>query len=238
MASLVLLHGFSQTHRAWDAVGASLGERYSEVLAPDLRGHGAAAATGPVSFDAVLSDVAALSSRRFVLAGYSMGGRLALAFALAHPQRVERLVLVGASPGLSDPGERAARRARDERLADVIERDGLEAFTDAWGRLPLWDGQPPAVAAAARADRLRNTAPGLAAALRGLGAGVMEPLWDRLAELRMPARFVAGARDWRFHTIAATMALLAPHGEAVAVPGAGHAVPLEAPEDVAGAIGG
>jgi len=214
MASLVLLHGFSQTHRAWDAVGASLGERYSEVLAPDLRGHGAAAATGPVSFDAVLSDLAALSPRRFVLAGYSMGGRLALAFALAHPQRVERLVLVGASPGLSDPGERAARRARDERLADVIERDGLEAFTDAWGSLPLWDGQPPAVAAAARADRLRNTAPGLAAALRGLGAGVMEPLWDRLAELRMPARFVAGARDWRFHTIAATMALRRTRGAA------------------------
>lgn len=231
----VLLHGFTQTHRAWDAVRASLGERYSEVIAPDLRGHGPAG-NGPVSFDAALADLAALPAPRFVLAGYSMGGRLALAFALAHPERVERLVLVGASPGIADAGERATRRERDDRMAAALERDGLEAFVETWGRLPLWEGQSAAVAGAAREDRLRNTATGLAAALRGLGTGVMEPLWDRLGELAMPATFVAGERDWRFHTIAFTMALLAPHGEAAVVPGAGHAAALEAPAAVSSRI--
>jgi len=231
----VLLHGFSQTHRAWDAVRVSLSERYSEVIAPDIRGHGAAG-DAPVGFDAVLGDVAALRAPRFVLCGYSMGGRLALAFALAHPERVERLVLIGASPGLAEPRERAERRERDERLAREIERDGLEAFADSWGRLPMWDGQPAHVAAAAREDRLRNTAPGLAAALRGLGTGVMEPLWDRLGELAMPATFAAGERDRRFHTIAFTIALLVPEGEAVVVAGAGHAAALEAPEAVAALI--
>lgn len=231
----VLLHGFSQTHRAWDSVRATLGERYSEVLAPDIRGHGAAR-DGPVTFDAVLGDIAALPAARFVLAGYSMGGRLALAFALAHPERVARLVLIGASPGLSEPHERTARRERDERLAREIERDGVEAFADAWGRLPIWEGQPAHVVAAAREDRLRNSASGLAAALRGLGTGVMEPLWDRLGELAMPATFMAGERDRRFHTIALAMALLVPDGEAVVVPDAGHAAALEAPEAVAARI--
>ncbi len=232
----VLLHGFSQTHRAWDGVRARLGERYTEVVAPDLRGHGAHAADEPVSFDAVLGDLAAVPARRFVLAGYSMGGRIALAFALAFPERVERLVLVGASPGLAAAHERAARRASDEGLAAEIEREGVPAFAERWARLPLWEGQPADVAAAAREDRLRNTAAGLAAALRGLGTGVMAPLWDRLAEVETPVTLMAGERDWRFHTIAVTMGLLMPAAEVVPVPGAGHAVALEAPAAVAAVL--
>ncbi len=232
----VLLHGFSQTHRAWDGVRACLGERYTEVLAPDLRGHGDAAAAEPVTFEAVLRDLAAIGARRFVLAGYSMGGRIALAFALGRPERVERLVLVGASPGLSVAHERAVRRAADDDLAAEIERDGVPAFAERWARLPLWAGQSESVAAAAREDRLRNTPAGLAAALRGLGTGTMTPLWDRLAELPMPVTLVAGERDWRFHTTAAAMAELIPTAEVVAVPEAGHAVALEAPAAVAAAL--
>ena len=53
----------------------------------------------------------ALGGERFALAGYSMGGRIALHAALALGDRVDRLVLVGASPGIADPAERAARRA-------------------------------------------------------------------------------------------------------------------------------
>ena len=71
-----------------------------------------------------------------------MGGRLALALALRIPQRVRRLVLVSASPGLADAGERAARRAADEALADRIEAIGVEAFAREWAAQPLFAGQP------------------------------------------------------------------------------------------------
>ena len=229
---LVLLHGFTQTGRSWAPVAAALGERY-KCFAPDLPGHGDASDRRPATFGAVTAYLAALKPDRFVLAGYSMGGRLALHAALHLPARVERLVLIGASPGLADPQEREARRIADDELARSIEDGGLESFVDEWGGLPLFASQPPAVAAAARADRLRNSAPGLAAALRGMGTGVMEPLWDRLAELPMPVTLIAGEHDEKFRRIAERMAERIPHPSLVVIGGAGHAAHLERPGFVA-----
>ena len=107
-------------------------------------------------------------------------------------------MLVSASPGLADPGERAARREADAALADRIEAIGAEAFAREWAAQPLFAGQPPEVAAAAHADRLRRSAAEHAAQLRGLGTGVMPPLWDRLGELAMPVTLVVGERDAKF----------------------------------------
>ncbi len=135
--------------------------------------------------------------------------------------------------GLADPAERAARREADDRLADRIEAIGVEAFAGDWGAQPLFAGQPPQVAAAAHADRLRNTPTGLAAALRGLGTGVMEPLWDRLGELRIPVTLIAGARDEKFRAVADRMAAAIPDARVEIVEGAGHAAHLERPDTVA-----
>jgi len=128
--TIVLLHGFTQAGRSWDAVVAALGVERYRALAPDIRGHGEAADVRPISFDAVRADVLALPPARFALCGYSMGGRIALSIAL-HPEareRVSRLVLVGASPGIADEEERRTRRAADEALAERIEGEGIEAF--------------------------------------------------------------------------------------------------------------
>jgi pimeloyl-ACP methyl ester carboxylesterase len=147
-------------------------------------------------------------------------------------------VLVGASPGLADAAEREERRRADEALAGRIEEIGVEAFAEEWAALPLWEGQPDRVRAAANADRLRNTAPGLAAALRGLGTGALPPLWDRLGELTIPVTLVAGERDEKFRAIADRMAERLVDARVVVIPGAGHAAQLERPDLVAEAIGG
>ena len=229
--TIVLLHGFTQTGRSWGPAIAALGDRY-RALAPDIRGHGIAAAVRPVDFASVQADVLALAPERFVLGGYSMGGRIALSLALAAPARVERLVLVGASPGLA-ADERRARRAADEALAARIERDGIEAFAAQWSSLPLFAGQPADVAAAAHATRLAQSPAGLAAALRGLGTGVMEPLWERLHELTMPVALIAGERDAKFRAIAERMAAALSDATLHVVAGAGHAAQLEQPVAVA-----
>ena len=199
--TLVLLHGFTQTRQSWRPVIAALGGR-RRALAPDMPGHGHAAAR-PASFAACTGYVRALGGDgRFALAGYSMGGRIALHAAFALADRLDRLVLIGASPGIADPAERAARRAADDALADRIEAIGVEAFAREWAALPLWEGQPDRVRAAANADRLRNTPEGLAAALRGLGTGVMDPLWDALPSLTVPVTLAVGERDEKFRAIA------------------------------------
>jgi len=235
--TVVLLHGFTQTRQSWRRTIAALGGRY-RALAPDLPGHGQAAERRPASFPACAAYVRALAGDRFTLVGYSMGGRIALYTALTLPRHVERLVLVGASPGIADAAERAERRRADDALADRIEAIGLEAFATEWGSQELFAGQPERVAAAAHADRLRNTPHGLAAALRGLGTGVMPPLWDRLGELAVPVTLVVGERDAKFRAIAGRMSGAIGDCHVVVVDGAGHAVQLEQPELVAAAIRG
>ena len=232
--TLVLLHGFTNSGASWDGVVAELPERYRPI-APDLRGHGAAGDRRPVSLPAVIADVAALADE-FELAGYSMGGRLALHVALALPGRVRRLTLIGASPGLADPGERAERRRADERLADEVEQMTIAEFAERWAQTPVLAGQPPEVQAAIAAQRLRNTPAGLAAALRGLGTGTLPSLWDRLSELRQPVELVVGERDAKFRATAERMGAALPDGRLHVVAGAGHAVHLEAPEAVAAII--
>jgi 2-succinyl-6-hydroxy-2,4-cyclohexadiene-1-carboxylate synthase len=233
----VLLHGFTNSGASWQPVISGLGQRY-RALAPDIRGHASASDRVPVTLPAVLGDLEQLAPSGFTLAGYSQGGRIALHAALAMPERVERLVLIGASPGLADAAERATRSVADERLAARIETLTVEEFAAIWARTPVLTGVSLEVAAAAHQDRLRSTPHGLAAALRGLGTGALPSLWERLGELRMPVTLITGERDAKFTEIAQQMSVLIPACELVVVPGAGHAVHLERPEAVVSVIAG
>jgi 2-succinyl-6-hydroxy-2,4-cyclohexadiene-1-carboxylate synthase len=235
--TLLLLHGFTNTGASWDGVVAALGESY-RPLAPDIRGHGQASAVRPVSLAGVLDDLDRLCDGPFTLAGYSMGGRLALQAAVAPglAARVQRLVLIGASPGIAEPSERAARRQADEALADEVQAMTIEEFAGLWARTAVLADQPPEVQAAARADRLRSTPAGLAAALRGLGTGALPSLWDRLGEVAVPVELLVGERDAKFRELASKMAGRLPAARVTVVPGAGHAVHLERPDAVAGVV--
>jgi 2-succinyl-6-hydroxy-2,4-cyclohexadiene-1-carboxylate synthase len=236
--ALVLLHGFAQTHRTWDGVLARLEPETYRPFAVDLRGHGAARAARPITFHACVGDVLAAAPPTFALAGYSMGARLALHVALAAPDRITRLILVSGTAGIDDPAERAQRRARDEALAARIERGTIEEFATAWRAQPLFSGDPPEVARLARADYVRNDPHALAAALRGIGTGVMEPLWERLPGLTMPATLLAGERDGKFVALGERLAAALPQAQLNVVTGAGHAVHLQEPDAVVRAAQG
>jgi 2-succinyl-6-hydroxy-2,4-cyclohexadiene-1-carboxylate synthase len=232
-ATLVLIHGFAGTGRAWDPVLERLGPERYRALAPDLRGHGAAAGVRPITFAACAQDVLALADGPLVLCGYSMGGRIALHAALAAPERIERLVLVATTAGIDDAGERAGRRDADEELAAFAEQVTIEQFADRWAAQPLFAETPSDAARIWREDLLRNDPRELAAVLRGVGTGAMEPLWDGLGALAMPATVVAGARDARFVAAGERLAAGLPEGELVVVPEAGHGLPREAPGPIA-----
>ena len=97
---VVLLHGATLDHHAWDAQVDVLSERY-RVVVPDLRGHGASTTDGPFRFEDALADVLALldvldaerPGRAITLGGLSLGGNLAQEVVYRHPDRVDALVV-------------------------------------------------------------------------------------------------------------------------------------------------
>ncbi len=234
--NVVLLHGFGGTRRAWDGVVGLLDRERYRPLAIDLPGHGEAAdAPRPISFAGCTEHVLAASPERFVLCGYSMGGRIALHVALVAPERVARLVLVGVNPGIENEAERAARRHSDHALAEELEHAPFEEFIERWRTQPLFADDPPEVGALAREDQRRNRPDALAAVLRGLGTGEMEPLWDRLADLSMPVTVLVGERDAKFRALGRRMVERLADGALLVTPG-GHGLPLENPAAVAQAL--
>ncbi len=228
----VLLHGFLGQPADWAPVQAALGPAL-HIRVPLLPGHGAVA---PPDEDAFIAAQAALGPCRLV--GYSLGGRIALRWALEYPQQVRSLALVSASPGLEDESARAERRARDAAWAALLRAGDREAF------LHAWYGQPVFAALRAKkfllADvmrrRARSPLADLAAVVERMSPGRIPSLWSRLGELTMPVLQVAGADDPAYGEIAGRAARLSPRGSARSIPGSGHAVPEEQPAALAAVL--
>lgn len=235
--AVVLLHGFTGSTVTWHRLRDDLGDRFTTILV-DLPGHGRSDAPedpGRYALSRFADDLVrvldALRVPRAAVLGYSLGGRAALRFALAHRSRVDALILESASPGIAAAPERAERAAADAALATALERDGIEAFVDRWERLPLWASQerlPPETRAALRTQRLQNAPRGLAGSLRGAGAGA-DPAVTGLGDLDVPVLLVVGALDARYVGIAEGMAAVLPRARLAVVPDAGHAVHVERP---------
>jgi 2-succinyl-6-hydroxy-2,4-cyclohexadiene-1-carboxylate synthase len=234
---VTLLHGFTQSGRSWREVISRMPEGWKWIV-PDLRGHGETVTRpgAPCSLDACTGDLVALWQEldlgRTHLVGYSMGGRLALHIAASRPERLLSLLTIGAHAGLDDDA-RAGRRQGDEALAERIEKDGIASFVDYWGSLALFAGlqrRGAAYVAQLRAERLHNHVAGLACSLRGMGAGVMEPLWDELPRINVPCTFVAGQLDHGYVASGRRLAAGVPNGQVEVVLRAGHAVHQERPD--------
>jgi 2-succinyl-6-hydroxy-2,4-cyclohexadiene-1-carboxylate synthase len=234
---VTLLHGFTQSGRSWQEVIAAMPAGWRWVV-PDLRGHGLTrmAPAAPCTMDACTADLMMLwddlGIERTHLVGYSMGGRLALHIAARRPERILSLLTIGAHAGL-DEEARQGRRMGDEALARRIEQEGLEPFVNYWSSLPLFAGlerRGPSFLAQVRAERMSNTVAGLAASLRGMGAGVMEPVWNELTRVAVPCTFVAGQLDHGYVASARRLAASVPKGRVEVVLRAGHAVHQERPE--------
>lgn len=249
---LLLIHGFTGSAATMEPLGAIVIEAAApltrQLVAVDLVGHGSSsspAAIGQYSMAASIEHVAAVldevaSGEPADIVGYSLGGRVALSFAAAHPNRVRTLTLIGATPGLDNPDEAAARRLADERLADDLTSDGLERFVDRWMALPMWQSLRhrigPEAWAASRQQRLSNDPTGLSNSLRGISTGVMPALHSALPSVRVPTLLIAGDEDQKFQSIARSMATLLPNARTEWINEAGHAAHLEQPDRTAAAI--
>jgi 2-succinyl-6-hydroxy-2,4-cyclohexadiene-1-carboxylate synthase len=232
---LVFLHGFTQTHHHWHAVGFAIAERLAAptLAFVDLPGHGLSVDDRAALDVRGAGQVAAVGGPGTYV-GYSMGGRFALFAALARPDLVRRLVLIGATPGIDDEIEREERIRLDDRRADRIEEIGVEAFLDEWLAGPLFATLPRDPAEIEH--RARNTPAGLAHSLRTAGTGRQASLWNRLGEIDVPVLVLAGERDDKFTDIGRRMTARLRNARFVQIAGAGHAAHAEAPTTTADAI--
>jgi 2-succinyl-6-hydroxy-2,4-cyclohexadiene-1-carboxylate synthase len=236
---LLVLHGFTGSVRSWEDIRPRLA-RIAQVIAIDLIGHGESAS--PPSSSRYTLEWCARDLLRLLdqlqlpqvdLLGYSMGGRVALHFALAARTRIRHLILESASPGIEDAAERGRRAESDAALAERILANGIEAFVAEWEQQPLLALQPhvpEAIRQRQRALRLLNNPTGLANSLLGMGAAQQVPLWSRLGELDMPVQLIVGQADARYVGLAERMRQSLPRAELAVLPMAGHTAHLDQPE--------
>ena len=244
--TIVALHGFTGTGDDFAPLIRGPGAIPGHWLTVDSLGHGQSEAP-PYGSDAyaipavagALAEVlrGAGVDPSYLLVGYSMGARLALSLVLGESATVPQwprpagLVLIGGTPGIADPQERATRQRQDLELAEQLLSRGLDWFIDTWAKLPILATKRRIAAPlrSAMAARFRQQrVQGLAGCLRGMGTGTMAPLWQALAGLRVPSLWVTGAEDPKFTKIAKEVVAIAPGAEFSVLGGVGHSAHLEA----------
>jgi len=229
------LHGFMGSGDDWSVITEALRDE-SFSICVDLPGHGKS--VGRPSYEytmegatQALADVLDDAGVQTCdLVGYSMGGRVALYFAIHHPERVNSLILESASPGLTASKDRNARRLVDAERADNIRQD-LLAFLAGWYRMPLFASLERYGLVETMIDRRANNNPEeIARALEGLSVGAQPSLWERLVDMDIPTLTFAGELDEKYVEITRHMAVGSRNMQTVIVPEAGHCIHAERPQ--------
>ncbi|EKP0277647.1 2-succinyl-6-hydroxy-2,4-cyclohexadiene-1-carboxylate synthase [Aeromonas bestiarum] len=201
--TLVLLHGLLGDANDWQPVIEALPGMDCHGL--DLPGHGHNQHLRVSGFEEAhkwLCDaLKALGIEQYRLAGYSLGGRLALYHASRSPAGLQALLLENCHPGLP-LAERAARIEHDERWARRLEREPLTEVLADWYRQGVFADLDEAARARQIARRLGNEGRAVASMLRATSLGQQPDLAPWLGDTRLPVTWLSGSRDHKFHQLA------------------------------------
>lgn len=236
---VLLLHGFTGSTNTWEPILPYLSDEYTWI-AIDLLGHGKT--ESPLSSDRYhmedqvedINEIRKTLGYKYIhLLGYSMGGRVALSYAVTYQEMVISLILESSSPGLQSAEERENRMKSDKSLANRIKKEGVHSFIDYWEQIPLFQSQqklPGDVKQRIREERLSQSETGLANSLLGMGTGSQPSWWERLHELTRPILLITGEEDEKFIKIADRMMSGFPDARHLTVEEAGHTIHVEQAE--------
>ncbi len=174
-----------------------------------------------------------------VLMGYSMGGRIALQYALQHSDQLDGLILIGATPGIADEDEKVIRLEKDRTLAAELKEQSMAHFLGNWFKQDIIQSQnqiPEPYRSAMLTTRKANNRVALIQSLSSLGTGSMTSGWDQLSRFKRPTLLVTGEQDSKFQRIASKMATLLPNAHHTSIKGAGHACCFEQAESFGKAV--
>jgi pimeloyl-ACP methyl ester carboxylesterase len=238
-AEVLLIHGHTLDHRIWEEVAVRMRQAELRTLAYDLRGHGRS--SRPESgyhWSNHAADVAAVMDaagcRRCAVAGYSIGGGIALELALTMPERVRRLALL--SPVLPDRPFEQAFFDNLREVASVVRSQGVRrAMLGPWLDSPLWEGSLETPGVRARLEEIVADFPGAEYLARARDR--VEREWavpERLGEIAAPTLVAVGERELPgFRSWASEIATGIPGARFEVLAGLGHLHLLQDPDRVA-----
>lgn len=237
--NIILLHGFTGSSNDWlknfDLISKNV-NKYSI----DIIGHGKSSSPNDISYyttksiiDQLHYVITSLKLTDVILTGYSMGGRVAIAYVNEYPDRVKGLFLESTSPGIIENENRDQRYQDDLGLAGMIEKQGIESFINYWLHLPLFETQKrfdKDFLLELRNTKLQNNPAGLANSLRGFSTGIMPHFWDNLSDIYCKTVLLTGRLDVKFTEINLKMSSLIKNVKHIIVDNCGHNIHLENPE--------
>ena len=229
---IVLLHGFTGNHHVWDRFRSQIDR---STVAIDLPGHGQSQFLDidlSYNFDRWVANfeylIDSLNLKTIHLLGYSMGGRLALMYAVRYPHKVSSLILESANPGITAKPLRDIRNQSDFALSVKIT-DDFEGFIRLWESNPLFKGQSLHSVEWEKLQKIRrqNIPQGLANSLRSLSVGKQPDLWKELNHLDLPVLVITGAKDKKYTDIGSKLEKKTKNCQWESIDNSGHTPHME-----------
>ncbi len=224
---VVFVHGYGATLDSWRFQVEAFSRTHQFIIF-DLLGHGKSGtpvSADEYSSDAVVADIFQLLDgmgiQKAVIGGHSMGAYIAMRCQSTHPERVSGLIVIGGGPGFHTAARREAWNRVWVTYAEVLEKEGLQAFTTKFPWLVRGTGHSP--------TGLANTARIM---IRQDDSRVI----DGLARIRVPTLVVIGERDKYNLRPVQYIAKAVTHARHEIIPGAGHAASEDNPEGFNAAV--
>lgn len=237
---VIFLHGFTGQASDWNPFIKKLEDKFFPI-AIDIVGHGESDSPEKLTYytensliEQVDTVINHFNTERVILCGYSMGGRLALSYTLANPEKIRGVILESSTPGIENKELRKERIENDRLLSEMIMLDGVEKFINNWLKLPLfnslWD-KPDIDKENIIKLRKQNKSIGLSNSLKGFGTGGMKNHWKEINNLSVKTLLITGDSDKKFTDINNRMASEIPDSVHKIIKNCGHNTHLENPED-------
>lgn len=235
---MVALHGFTGSGLIFEQFSARFKSLGIRLIAVDLPGHGNTITPDSAeihTYEAQITNLSSLLSTlnipKFHLLGYSMGGRIALHYALNHPDKIISLILESTNNGISNDNDRIERVSRDEKLSEQIMQNYPD-FLLKWNRLPIFKSPPKAQKTQIESFKkiqLNQDPIQMALSMREFSPGKIPYVYDELTLISCPVLAITGKNDQKYSELWKSLIYKFQNGDHINIENSGHRVHLDQP---------
>lgn len=231
--TLIFIHGFMGSSHSWNNIRTKI---TTPSKAIDIPGHGENCnlnSNKPYSFDDwntdLLYELNQKKMNKVNLCGYSMGGRLALSFALAYPEKINSLILISTNSGIENNSEKQKRVNIDVKLINEIKTN-YSSFVSKWEKLSFFNNQKKRNLLSftqQKEIRLSQNPEQIAFSLEYLGQGKMPNYWIKLQSINFHVLIISGGEDKKYRDISKRLHSKIKNSQLEIIQNSGHAPQID-----------